>query len=314
VTGGAAARAEAIANAESSTNMPSPSTIRTIDMRLIDDLFDMNSGYVLDFSDRTFAAFFAEELGLNIDDPRYSAEGTSKAKRLRCFLKTVDQATRIRLLTALWDYRQAVRRRTRAEEKLPNAEDEFWGLIERLGGKRRSPRDRRPAPNAPDGIEVSRSHSLRDRLLQLSDLEATKRGFAFERFLKELFDANGLAARASFRLVGEQIDGSFELAAETYLLEAKWTGPRIGASDLHAFNGKVEEKAAWARGLFVSNSGFSDEGLIAFGRGKRLVCMDGLDLHEMLDRGLSLAAVIRAKVRRAAESGQAFVRVRELFP
>jgi hypothetical protein len=48
--------------------------IRTIDMRLIDDLFGMGGGYVLDFSDRTFGAFFREEIGVNIDDPRYSAD------------------------------------------------------------------------------------------------------------------------------------------------------------------------------------------------------------------------------------------------
>ncbi len=58
------------------------SQIRSIDKRLIDDLFGMGSGYVLDFSDKTFAEFFNEELSVNIDDPRYDVEGTSKAKRL----------------------------------------------------------------------------------------------------------------------------------------------------------------------------------------------------------------------------------------
>ena len=66
--------------------MASPGTIRSIDMRLIDDLFGMGGGYVLDFSDKTFANFFVEELGTKIDDRRYHAEGTSKAKRLRFFL------------------------------------------------------------------------------------------------------------------------------------------------------------------------------------------------------------------------------------
>ena len=32
--------------------------------------------------------------------------------------------------------------------------------------------------------------------------------------------------RGSFRLIGEQIDGSFHLEGETYLLEAKWQGVR----------------------------------------------------------------------------------------
>ena len=68
--------------------------IRTLDMRLIDDLFDMGSGYVLDFSDRTFAAFFAEALDIEINDRKYFAEGSSKAKRLRYFLKVSDPQTR----------------------------------------------------------------------------------------------------------------------------------------------------------------------------------------------------------------------------
>ena len=57
--------------------------------------------------------------------------------------------------------------------------------------------------------------------------------------------------------------------------EAKWQNAPTGAADLYVFEGKIHEKATWSRGLFVSNSGFSRDGLDAFGRGKRLVCMDG---------------------------------------
>jgi hypothetical protein len=271
-----------------------PASIRTIDMRLIDDLFGMGGGYVLDFSDRTFAAFFAEELHINIDEPRYSAEGTSKAKRLRYFLKTCDPSIRTRTLLALWEYREANRRRNRAEERIPGAEAEFSALIERLGGRppSKAAPGASPSSTASTTINVSAAHALRDKLLQVSRLAPQSRGFAYERFWKELFDANGLAPRASFRIVGEQIDGSFELSGETYLLEAKWTGLPVGAGDLHAFHGKVLDKAAWSRGLFVSDSGFTEEGLTAFGRGKRVVCMDGLDLHDMLDKGMSFADVM----------------------
>ena len=61
-------------------------------MRLIDDLFGMGGGYVLDFSDRTFAAFFSEELSINIDESRYAGEGTSKAKRLRVLSQDVQSS------------------------------------------------------------------------------------------------------------------------------------------------------------------------------------------------------------------------------
>lgn len=283
-----------------------------MDLRLIDDLFDMGHGYVLDFTNQTFAEFFADELGVAIYEPRWEGGGTSKAKRLRYFLRNSPPRTVIKTLTALWEYREAARRRAGRDDDVPNAESQFYGLIDRLGGKR-------PQAAEPSGkstlfatLDQSVSDALKAELLQVSGLEPQPRGYAFEKFLQALFDANDLRARASFRLAGEQIDGSFELSGETYLLEAKWTAARVGASDLRAFNGKVTDKASWSRGLFVSNSGFSEEGLSAFGRGHSVVCMDGLDLYEMLDRNLTFAEVLRRKLRFAAETGQAFARLRDL--
>jgi hypothetical protein len=140
-----------------------------------------------------------------------------------------------------------------------------------------------------------------------------RRGYAFEKYLKDLFDSFGLEARAAFRLVGEQIDGSFLLGSETYLLEAKWQNELSGAAELHAFHGKIDQKAAWSRGVFISYSGFSEQGLIAFGRGKRIICVDGLDLSDALGRQILLDKVLERKVRHAAETGVAFARVRDLF-
>ena len=42
--------------------------IRPVDMRIIDTVFGMEGGYVLDFSNRTFAEFFHEELNVDIYD------------------------------------------------------------------------------------------------------------------------------------------------------------------------------------------------------------------------------------------------------
>ena len=50
----------------------------------------------------------------------------------------------------------------------------------------------------------------------------------------------------------------------------------------------------------ISYSGFSEDELNAFGRGKRVICMDGLDIYEMLSRELPLPHVLERKVRRAA--------------
>jgi hypothetical protein len=49
------------------------------------------------------------------------------------------------------------------------------------------------------------------------------------------------------------------------------------------------------------------------GRQTNIVCMDGLDLYGILSGKLDLVEVIDRKVRRAAETNQAFVSVRDLF-
>jgi hypothetical protein len=285
--------------------------IRTLDMQLVDDLFEMGGGYVLDFSDRTMASFFAEELNVDIDDPTYREQGTSKAKRLRCYLNKVDLSTAVKTLQALWEYREIKRKDRGREEWVNNAEGRFLALLNKMQGK--------PGQAAPQGDPPKTAFDrpkilvLKQRLIDLSALEPQPRGYAFEAWLTDAFNAFGLAAREPFRIRGEQIDGSFQLHGETYLVEAKWHAAQTPAVDLHAFHGKLEQKAAWARGLFISNSGFTADGLVAFGRGKRVICMDGLDLFETLNRELPLDQVLARKARRAAETGQPFERVRDLF-
>ena len=170
-----------------------------------------------------------------------------------------------------------------------------------------------PVPSAGQ-LSEDAARELVTRLLRLTDLKPQERGLRFEGFLKDLFAAFDLAPRGSFRLVGEQIDGSFRLHDETYLLEAKWQDPKVGVSDLLAFSGKVAGKAAWARGLFISTSGFSENGLEALSRGRQvnLICVDGLDLYEVLSRRVSFVEMIQEKARRAAETNCAYVSVRDL--
>lgn len=286
-------------------------TIRTMDMAVLDKVFDMEGGYVLNFSNRTFANFFWEELRVNIDDPRWAAEGSSKAKRLRYYLRCADSRTALATLNALWEYRETSRVTHEYPELDAGLRTAFRRIIERLGGTQPAsdvPSSPRPGPQ-PD---ASTTASLANRLLDVAKLEPQPRGYQFERFLKDMFDAYGLSARASFRLVGEQIDGSFEAGGHVYLLEAKWTNDLVGAAALRAFNAKVEDKATWSRGLLLSYSGFSPDGLTAFGSGRSVICMNGRDLHEVLSRGLDFAGVLAKKARRAAETGQPFVSVEDL--
>ena len=171
-------------------------------------------------------------------------------------------------------------------------------------------------PASADTPDLAAIADLQTKLAALQQtVNSVNRGFAFERFLTALFKLFGLAPRGAFRVTGEQIDGSFELDGEVYLLEARWRNERAANSDLLTFSAKVAGKAQWSRGLFVSYVGFSGDGLLAFGQGRptNLIGMDGLDLYHVLSGRLDLREVLRRKVRRAAETNRAFVPVRELF-
>ncbi len=65
-------------------------------------------GYVLDFTDQTFGYFFASEVGVDIDDPKYQQQGTSKVKRLSQFLITEPDTLILKALNALFEYRKRV--------------------------------------------------------------------------------------------------------------------------------------------------------------------------------------------------------------
>jgi len=150
---------------------------------------------------------------------------------------------------------------------------------------------------------------FRDCLVELTKQTPQTRGFALEKFLQDVFEAHGLAPRSSFRLVGEQIDGSFQLNADVYLVEAKWQSQPTAQEDLLVFQGKVEGKSGWSRGLFLSMSGFSEEGLVAFshGRATKIIGMSGQDLYVVLSGEVRLERAIEMKVRRAGESGEVYV-------
>ena len=282
-----------------------------MDIPIIDRVFGMEGGYVLDFSNRTLADFFLEELGVDIYDDRWKAQGNSKANRLRCYLRQSDRHTALQALEALWEYREVSSVTADYLDLEDSVRTAYFRIIQRLGGT--PPEPVAPVAAPPERrIDTAATSALAARLLEISTMDPQARGYAFETFLKQVFDAYGLPARASFRLRGEQIDGSFVLAEQTYLLEARWRNAQVDVATLRAFNGKVEEKASWSRGLIISQSGFTADGLHAFGRGKRVICMDGLDLHEILSGRPHLADVIALKVRRAAETGMAYVPVRDL--
>lgn len=57
------------------------------DRRYLERMLEMEGGYVLDFSNRTFHNFIYDSTKFNIEEERFYRDGESKARRLRVFLE-----------------------------------------------------------------------------------------------------------------------------------------------------------------------------------------------------------------------------------
>lgn len=75
-----------------------------IEKSKIEKLFGMKTGYVLDFSDRTFHEFISENTGIDIYGDKYKYGSGSKANRLRAFLKAESNYMVAKLLGELLRY------------------------------------------------------------------------------------------------------------------------------------------------------------------------------------------------------------------
>jgi hypothetical protein len=144
--------------------------------------------------------------------------------------------------------------------------------------------------------------------------EPQERGYAFEKYLKSLFEAFSLQPRGSFRTTGEQIDGSFILRDECYLLEAKWTSKPVDKGQLVIFNDNVSSRSGFMRGLFISFSNFSGEAITSFASGRtiNIILMTVQELAIVLSKQQNLETVLWQKVRALAEEGNFNKNVMEL--
>lgn len=79
------------------------SSLKIKETSLFEKLFGMETGYVLNFNDRTFQNFILESTGIDIFDGKYNAP-LSKAKRLRLFWKKEDDYITHKLLSDMLAY------------------------------------------------------------------------------------------------------------------------------------------------------------------------------------------------------------------
>jgi hypothetical protein len=133
--------------------------------------------------------------------------------------------------------------------------------------------------------------------------------------LTVLFDSHDLHPRGTFRLEGQEIDGAFEFDNTQFLLEAKWEKDRIGNQPLESFSRRVEKRLENTLGLFISLNGYTTDGMKALKQGTRpsIILMDGEDLAYVLQGLVDLTDLLKRKIRYAAQFGEPFFPVRQMF-
>jgi hypothetical protein len=135
-----------------------------------------------------------------------------------------------------------------------------------------------------------------------------KRGRTFERILHAMLSREEMEPRTSMRPSGEEIDGSFAIGEDFYLLEAKWHASPIPASSLYSFKGKVDGKLIGTIGVFFSMSDYSTDAVDAllYGKELNLILFGHNDLLLIEDGQITLREAMRVKRRYAANYGQPF--------
>lgn len=169
-------------------------SLKRSEMRVFDDAFDMHSGYVLNFSDRTMAEFFEDEFGIEIYQQKYAFNGTSKAKHLRAFIEVEDAYTVSRVARALWKYRESLPLYQRSDAAAETVKRNFFSLLDRIesGGG---------VPNTDVIDRFTRDETLEELIAAIErDIRANKPAAALDRFhtycmkkFGHLLDERGIA-------------------------------------------------------------------------------------------------------------------------
>ncbi len=150
--------------------------------------------------------------------------------------------------------------------------------------------------------------SIKNKYMSLiGSSDAQGRGFELERIMYELFELFDLDPKASFKNLGEQLDGAFTLDGTEYLFEAKWHKELVNKSALAAFTDKVRTKLENTLGIFLSINGFSQDGVAAHqAGGASIILMDGGDLMAVFEERIDFVSLLLRKKRHAAQTGNIY--------
>lgn len=135
--------------------------------------------------------------------------------------------------------------------------------------------------------------------------KSQQRGFEFEKLIEAKLGNESLEPRASYKPKGEQVDGSFFWAGQTFLLEAKWVKSKLPASSIYAFKGKLDGKFHTSSGVFLAINGYNEdvEDALKFGKSLNIILFDTNDISMIFNGNVTFLEVLKFKLRAAGDTG-----------
>ena len=173
-------------------------SLTSIDRKILEDLLEMEGGYVLDFSNPTYSEFF-NDYGVNIYDQQYQVYGNSKAKLMRGFWKIGADQLVGNVLEGLFRYIAE----TNPDNRGVKVEDKHLAIVNRLLNRKQ---EKKAAPH-----ERSESDFL-DVEFNNIDLSKLMLGAGIAETLVQRFDEiqKCLKAKASLAVIflcGSTLEG-----------------------------------------------------------------------------------------------------------
>ena len=271
-----------------------------IQKQLIENVFDMGSGYFLDFNNREFEDFMKDVINYNISN-KYP--GLSKAKMFRAFYNDEEDRFVGKAIVIAINYMK-----DKGIDKGKEGDvEKLYELGKRLLGKKETPMHSKDNSITKQKItETSIDYNeVQNRLFEIEKEETPQlKGYALERFINWMFGVFELEPHASYKTETDQIDGSFLLGDSTVLLEAKHRNKIIDKNDLILFQDKVSHKSTQTKGLFLSYSEVSDTAISYFSnQSSRITIMYTNEIFQMCRHNANLKKILRAKFRYLDETG-----------
>jgi len=269
------------------------------DKQLIESVFGMSSGFLINFSNREFEEFMSDVVQYSIY-AKYP--GLSKAKMFREFLKDESETYVGKAIVLLINHMND-NNLIPADKK--EKADKLYELGKKLLGKSKTQSAiKKENQNTKQTLNVD-YESFNASLIALGKITNSQtRGYAFEKYLNELFNSFGLDPHASYRTEYDQIDGSFVLDGNTVLIEAKYRNNPIPKDDLILFTQKIVLKSHFSKGLLITYSFVDNKAIDYFtDRSSRFVVLTVEELFIMCQNKLSLVNVLQNKFRLLDERG-----------